>query len=478
MNTQQKLKKYLAEIKKNDKSGKKINAFLQLNSNALEEAKEIDSKKKKGRLAGKIIAVKANINVKGLNASCASKTLENYKCGYDASVIEKIKDEGGLIIGIANMDEFACGSSGETSVFGPTKNPQSLDLIPGGSSSGSVASVSADFCDMALGSDTGGSIRNPASHCGVVGVKPSYSSVSRYGLIDLSMSLDQIGPIAKNVSDSALLLSVIQGKDEKDSISQNSDKLNLTPQAYTQRAREPLRGPEPSRSERKSSTKIFTRGKKIDLKNLNKVPKNIKIGILDFEIKDKRIQKLIDDEVSEASKKYGWKINKIKIDYIDLAIGTYYLLVYVEFFSGTRRFDGRRYGKKIEDVAGPEVLRRILGGSEISKAEYHGRYYHLALKAKKLIEEEFTKAFEKVDCIISPTVPRLPHKIGERISVEEMYSYDALTIPSNLAGNCAVSIPCGKIENVPVGMQIICDKFQDGKMLQIARSFEKLKFNS
>ena len=448
----EKLKKYLSEIKKNDKSGKKINAFLQLNPNALEEAKEIDSKKKKGKLAGKIIAVKANINVKGLNASCASKTLENYKSGYDASVIKKIKDEDGLIIGIVNMDEFACGSSGETSAFGPVKNPQVLDLVPGGSSSGSVASVSADFCDMALGSDTGGSIRNPASHCGVVGVKPTYSSVSRYGLIDLSMSLDQIGPIAKNVSDSALLLSVIQGKDEKDSISQD-----LTPQAYPD----------------KSSTKIFTEGK-INLKEIEKIPKDIKIGILDFEIKDKRIQKLIDDKISEVSKKYNWKTEKIKIRNIDLAIGTYYLLVYVEFFSGTRRFDGRRYGKKIEEVAGPEVLRRILGGSEISKAEHHGRYYHLALKAKKLIEEEFAKAFKKFDCIISPTVPRLPHKIGEKISVEEMYGYDALTIPSNLAGNCAVSIPCGKIENVPVGMQIICDKFQDEKLLQIARSFEKL----
>ncbi|MCK5150091.1 Asp-tRNA(Asn)/Glu-tRNA(Gln) amidotransferase subunit GatA [Candidatus Pacearchaeota archaeon] len=436
MNAKQILKKYLSEIKKNDKSGKKINAFLQLNPNAIEEAKKIDSKKNKGKLAGKIIAVKANINVKGLNASCASKTLENYKSSYDASVIKKIKDEDGLIIGIANMDEFACGSSGETSVFGPVKNPQALDLISGGSSSGSVASVSADFCDMALGSDTGGSIRNPSSHCGVVGVKPTYSSVSRYGLIDLSMSLDQIGPIAKNVSDSALLLSVIQGKDEKDSISQDSAKLNL--------------------------------------KEIEKFPKNIKVGILDLEIKDKRIQKLIEDKLSEASKNYNWKIEKIKIRNIDLAIGIYYLLIYVEFFSGTRRFDGRRYGKKIEDVVGPEVLRRILGGSEISKAEYHGRYYHLALKAKKLIEEEFAKAFEKFDCIISPTVPRLPHKIGEKISVEEMYGYDALTIPSNLAGNCAVSIPCGKIENVPVGMQIICDKFQDGKMLQIARSFEKL----
>src|SRR3989338_517665 len=199
------LQKYLVEIAKNDKQGKKINAFLQVRGEEelIREAKIIDEKIKNGKagkLAGKIIAVKANINVKGLNASCASRTLENYKAPYDASVIRKIKDEDGLIIGTTNMDEFACGSSGETSAFGPTKNPQALELIPGGSSSGSVAAVSARFCDMALGSDTGGSIRNPASHCGVVGIKPSYGTVSRYGLIDLSMSLDQIGPIGKSVS--------------------------------------------------------------------------------------------------------------------------------------------------------------------------------------------------------------------------------------------------------------------------------------
>ena len=325
---------------------------------------------------------------------------------------------------------------GETSAFGPTKNPQVLSLIAGGSSSGSAAAVSAGFCDMALGSDTGGSIRVPSSHCGVVGVKPTYSSVSRYGLIDMCMSFDQIGPIARNVSDAALLLSVIQGKDECDSISRE--------------------------------------GVKIDLKEIDKTLRNITIGLLDFPMGDKRIQKMINEKVKLVSERYGWKIKKIKIPYLNLAIATYYPIVYVEFFSSTRRFDGRRYGKKIEDVCGPEVLRRILGGSEITKAEYGGRYYHKALKVRKLISDEFSKAFQKVDCILSPAVPRLPHKIGEKISPKDMFQYDALTCPINLVGNCAVSIPVGRIDEIPVGMQIACDKFEDEKMLRIARGFEKL----
>ncbi len=428
------LKKYLAEIEKNDRKGNKINAFIQLNPKAIEEAKVIDEKIKKGnagKLAGKIIAVKSCINVKGLNVTCASKTLENYKAPYDATVIKKIKAEDGLIIGMTNMDEFASGGSGETSAFGPTKNPIVLDLIPGGSSSGSVAAVAAGFCDMALGTDTGGSIRNPSSHCGVVGIKPTYGSVSRYGLIDLSMSLDQIGPIAKTVEDAELLLNVIQGRDEKDSVSQS----------------------------------------------LECSKKSIKtIGILDLQrIKcDERIKRLVDEKIQKVVKENNWKIKKIKLNYLDLAIETYYPLVYVEFFSATRRFDGRRYGKRIEEVAGPEVLRRILGGSEISKAEYHGRYYYQALKAKKLIEQEFEKAFKEVDAIICPTVPRLPHKIGSKISVEEMYSYDALTIPANLAGICAISVLAGRIGGVPVGMQIMCDKFQEARMLEIAKMVERL----
>jgi aspartyl-tRNA(Asn)/glutamyl-tRNA(Gln) amidotransferase subunit A len=410
-----------------------------VNPLALEEAKKVDGKirsGKAGKLAGKIIAVKSNINVIGLTASCASKALENYKSTYDADAIKKIKSEDGLVIGMTNMDEFASGSSGETSAFGPTRNPHNTELIPGGSSSGSAAAVSAGFCDMALGSDTGGSIRNPASHCGIVGMKPSYGSVSRYGLVDLSMSLDQIGPFAKNVHDAALLFDAIMGKSENDGTTVEYGKF--------------------------------------DVNSIDKIPKGITVGLMDLNIRDKRIQDIIDERTGEAAKEHGWKIKKISPRHIGLAVETYYPLVYVEFFSGTRKFDGRKYGFKIEDVSGSEVLRRILGGSEISKAEFHGRYYSKALRVKGLVEKEFEDAFKEVDCIISPTVPRLPHRIGEKISVEEMYSYDALTIPANLAGNCAISVPAGKIQGIPVGIQVMCDRFQEQKLFQIANAIEKL----
>jgi len=432
LSAEQNIKNFLLEIEKNDKKGKKINAFIQVNPNVLLEAKEVDNKLKGGKPAGKLaglaIAIKSNINVKGLSASCASKTLENYKAGYDASVIEKIKKEDGIIIGMANMDEFACGSSGETSAFGIIKNPASLDRIPGGSSSGSVASVAAGFCDLALGSDTGGSIRNPASHCGVVGMKPSYGAVSRFGLIDLSMSLDQIGPVGKSVEDVKLMFDVIKGNDEKDATTR-------------------------------------------EINDKSKKTEKIVVGIVKVSA-DKNIISLIDKKVEEICKKKGWKMEDIEIKHMDLGIQTYYPVCYVEFFSGTRKFDGRRYGKKIEETCGREVLRRILGGAEICQSEFSDRYYKKALDAKKLLEREFENAFKKVDCIILPTVPRLPHKFGEKISFEDMYNYDKLTVLANIAEIPAISVPAGLVNGVPVGLQVMCGRGEDLLMLEISKEFE------
>ena len=431
------INEFLNRIERDNKKGTGINAVLVINKKALEDAKKLDYKIKKGekagRLAGLGIIVKSNICVEGVECNCASKTLEGWIASYDATVISKIKKEDGIILGMANMDEFACGGSGETSAFGPTKNPVKTDLIPGGTSSGSAASVAAGFCDLALGSDTGGSIRNPASHCGVVGVKPSYGFVSRYGLVDMAMSFDQIGTMGNDVESSSLLLDVIKGKDIRDPISYDRENIKLE-----------------------------------SFKN-----KKITIGVIKPLAKPD-IQKLIDNKINETINKFSWSKKQIEIKYIDVAVQTYYPIVYTEVYSGTRKFDGRRFGRKIEDVAGPELLRRIFGGAEISRAEYEGRYYKKALQVKELIKEEFEKAFKTVDCIIVPTCPGLPWKIGESMNLEEVYAYDALTIPANLAEICAISIPAGKINGIPVGLQIFCGKGQESKMLSIAREIESL----
>ena len=374
-----------------------------------------------------------------MNCSCSSKTLENYRATYDASVIERIKNEDGVIIGILNCDEFACGSSGETSAFQVTDNPAALGYVPGGSSSGSAAAVAAGFCDVSLGSDTGGSIRIPASFCGVVGIKPSYGCVSRYGLVDLSMSLDQIGPLANTVQEAFTVLDVIHGQDAKD-------------------------------------TKTFDSG---DLLGDGSVPKRLKIGQIEIGGVDKRIESLIDNAIEylcKPSKTLNWTSKKVELDYIDLAVQTYHLIVWTEFFSGTRRFDGRKYGKKIEDSAGQEVLRRIFGGSEISRAEFEGRYYHKALEVKELIKQEFERCFadDEVDCLIMPTSPVLPWKLGTKLETEKMYAVDALAIPANLAEVCAVSIPAGEIDGKPVGLQIICPKGQEAMLYRISRAVSSM----
>ena len=325
---------------------RRINSFIAYNVGQVKTAE-------KGALKGLRMAVKSNICVGGLLTSSASKTLEDYIAPYDATVVERIRDAGAEIVGMANMDEFACGASGETSFYGPTQNPAALGRIPGGSSSGSAAAVAAGLVDCALGSDTGGSIRNPASHCGVVGFKPTYGLVSRYGLIDMAMSLDQIGPIAHDVRTCARLLDVIGGHDSRDATS-----LDVKCGDFE--------------------------------KNLNPQLKGVKLGYareFDDLVSDKGINKAVHAAVDELSSA-GAEIVDVSLPNLELAIPTYYLNVYVEFFSATRKYDGRRYGKKIEDSCGPEVLRRILGGSEISKAEFHGTYYRKALKVKEIIKEE------------------------------------------------------------------------------------------
>ena len=426
------IRNYLDKIKKDNP---KINAVLHINVNAIEQAKEVDKKIKSGKagkLAGLGVIVKSNINVLGLICNCASKTLENYKSTYNATVIDKLIAEDAIVLGMANMDEFALGSSGENSAFGATKNPRCLDRIPGGTSSGSAASVAAGFCDFSLGSDTGGSIRNPASHCGIVGLKPSYGVVSRYGLIDAAMSLDTIGVLSDNVDDCEIVFNIIKGKDDNNATTRELNK---------------------------------------EKKDLNK----IKIGIPNVGAR-KEIWELIRNKVEKVCKKEKWKVEDCSIDYIDLGIQTYYPINYVEVFSGTRKFDGRKYGLKIEDSCGEEVLRRILGGQEISKAEFAGKYYRRALVAKKILAREFADAFKKYDVLILPTVPRTPHKFGEEISVEDMYNYDPLTVLANLAEIPGISVPCGTIkedgDDIPIGLQILAKVGDDENLLKIAKFFE------
>jgi len=410
---------------------KNLNIFLSLNEDAISQAKEIDKRikeNKAGKLAGLCFAIKANISAKHMTTSCASKTLEDYTSPYNATVINKLLAEDAILIGILNMDEFSCGASGETSAFGPTKNPKNLDLIPGGSSSGPAAAVAAKLCDFTLGSDTGGSIRNPASHCGVVGLKPTYGAVSRYGLIDMTMSFDCIGPLTHTSEDAKLIFNIIKGQD-------NFDQTT---------------------TDNKTST---TKHKGI-------------IGLVNVKnFCNKEIANLIETKTKEIAEKNNWKIKKINLP-LDIAIQTYYIIVYTEFFSTTRKFDGRRFGGKIEEIAGPEVIRRIIGGSEITKAEHEGKYYREALKARNFIKQQFQKIFQEVDAIILPTVPELPHKIGEQISLKQMYNYDITTVLPSIAGLPAISIPVGKIDNKDVGLQIITPHFQEETIFKLAKKFE------
>jgi aspartyl-tRNA(Asn)/glutamyl-tRNA(Gln) amidotransferase subunit A len=403
-----------------------------------EKARE-QAKNSKGRLAGKVFAIKSCINVEGCLTSCASKTLENYVAPYDATVIERIKKEGGIILSMANMDEFACGATGDSSYYGPTENPRASGRISGGSSSGSAAAVAAGYADMALGTDTGGSTRNPACYCGAVGFKPTYGTVSRYGACDMAMSLEQICPIANTVSDAALLLDVISGKDIKDATTLD------------------LKGD-------------FS-------KNLNTDINGKKLGYLrefDELIVDPGIREHIHTAL-EKLKDAGAKIIDVGLPSLDKAIPTYYLNVYVEFFSATRKYDGRRYGYKIEENCGEEVLRRIMLGSYISQAEWQGKFYRKGLQARSVIRNELMKALKDVDVLVGPVVPTLPRKLTEKTTDPKInYAYDIFTVPANLAGVPAGSVPAGDINGIPNGLQVIGRPLEDQKVLDVMAGFESI----
>jgi aspartyl-tRNA(Asn)/glutamyl-tRNA(Gln) amidotransferase subunit A len=430
-----------------EKHNKEWNIYLFINPDAKKEAKEIDRKIKEGKagkLAGLCFAVKACINVKGMPASCASKTLENYIATYDSDVIKKLKSEDAIVLGIVNMDEFACGISGETSAFGPTINPIAPKVVPGGSSSGSAAAVAGNLCDFALGTDTGGSVRNPASHCGIIGIKPSYGRVSRFGLIDLAMSFDQIGVLSKDTYTASLVLEIMAGKSQND----------------------------PSTSD----IKVDKYSENLELKSNEK----IKIGFFELSeklTKDKDIFNIVKQKSEELAKKLNTKLKSVNLQYTDLAVQTYYPIVYVEFFSGTRKLDGRKYGLKIEDSCGTEALRRILGGLEISKAEYGGSYYKKALAAKKLVQQDFESIFKEVDVILLPVTPMLPNKLGENLlenNPEVGYAFDAFTTPANLAGICGGVIKAGEVNGIPIGIQVLAPTFKEKMLFSILNQIENL----
>lgn len=447
---------YLKKVEELDSS---INAFVYLDKKEiLKQVEELENKKGTGKLYGIPVAIKDNICVEGEPTTCCSKILKNFCPPYSATVITKLKGEGAVLFGKTNMDEFAFGSSCETSCYGPTRNPHDLERVPGGSSGGSAAAVAAGEVPLALGSDTGGSIRQPAALCGTVGLKPTYGRVSRFGLIAFASSLDQIGPIARNVKDAALLLEVISGYDVRDSTSVPEE----VPPYF---------------------------------ENLRPKIKDVKIGI-----PKEYFQEGVQDEVRERVEevlKYlqhqGAQIEWMSLPHTEYALSCYYIIAPAEASSNLARYDGVAYGLRVLEEGGsnpmvnmylatrsqgfgPEAKRRIILGTYSLSSGYYEAYYLHAAKVRTLIKNDFTEAFKKYDCIITPTSPTTAFKIGEKITDPlQMYLSDIYTIPANLAGIPAISIPIGKDRNgLPIGLQIMCSYFQEQQMLNIAYGIEEL----
>jgi aspartyl-tRNA(Asn)/glutamyl-tRNA(Gln) amidotransferase subunit A len=438
---------------------KNLNAFITvLKDSALNSADAVDKKVKAGQplgpLAGVPIAIKDNIMIKGARTTCASKILGDYIAPYNATVIEKLMAADAVFIGKTNMDEFAMGSSTEHSAFGLTRNPWNKDFIPGGSSGGSAVAVAARSVPISLGSDTGGSIRQPASLCGILGMKPTYGRVSRYGLVAFASSLDQIGPFTHDPEDMALVLSVISGQDERDSTS-------------VDQAVPPF--------EKEISAGI--RGLKIG------IPKEYFLAGIDSEV-EKAVR-----EAAAVIKKLGGEIHEISLPNSDMALAVYYILAPSEASSNLARFDGMRYGFRSPNASnlieqygfdrrdgfGPEVKRRIMIGTYALSSGYYDAYYSKAQKVRTLIKQDFVNAFKKVDVILTPVAPTPAFKIGEKVDDPlTMYLSDIFTIPANLAGIPGISVPCGfSSKGLPIGVQFYADCFKDASLVRLSNAYLK-----
>lgn len=443
---------YLAAIK----VGKDLNAFITLNEEAaLAAADAVDAKitagESIGMLAGIPCAVKDNISTEGLRTTCASHMLENYIPQYDADVVERLKAADAVIVGKTNMDEFAMGSTTETSYFGPTKNPVNPDCVPGGSSGGSACAVAAGQAVWALGSDTGGSIRQPAAFCGIAGLKPTYGRVSRYGLVAFASSLDQIGPLANDVEDLGHVMNAIAGYDHRDSTSADLDHDDFTGL-------------------------------------IGKPVKGLKIG-LPKEYLGEGVAPAIRSQIEKACqvlRDQGVEVEECSLPSTDYAIPAYYLIAPAEASSNLARYDGVRYGLRVKsddmismfkktraEGFGDEVKRRIMLGTYALSAGYYDAYYLKALKVRRLIQEDFARAFQTYDCLLTPASVVTAPKIGTENDAVTVYKQDICTVTSNLAGLPAVSVPFGSDENdMPVGLQLIGKSFDEALLLQVAAVLE------
>ena len=436
------------------------NIFLEVyDTESLEQAREVDKRIKSGNageLAGCVIGVKDIMCLAGKKVTCGSHILENYVSPYTATAVEKLEAADAVVVGKTNMDEFAMGSTNENSYFGPVLNPVDKELVPGGSSGGSAAAVAAKLVPVTLGSDTGGSIRQPAAFCGITGIKPTYGRVSRFGLVAFASSLDQIGPMGQNVEDVATILKVISGYDKRDSTS-----VNVEVPDFQLELSSPIK---------KDSIRI---GYLSDMYGEG----------LDEEIK-KSIMETIDKLKTD-----GFTVGEVKLPHMSYAISVYYIIANAEASSNLARYDGARYGHRAEGAGdlkgmylasrnsgfGEEVMRRIILGTYVLSAGYYDAYYRKAQKVRRLIYDDFKNAFQDYDVLITPTTPTPPYKIGEKIDDPlAMYLGDIFTIPVNLAGLPGLSIPCGKTKaGLPIGLQIIGKHFDESSILKTGHYIEQ-----